>query len=61
MDTNENKASKLNIAVIGAGVAGLASAKQSLDHGYNVVVFEQEEELGGIWVRFAVFLKSYKF
>lgn len=50
MEVNENEACrKLNIAVIGAGVAGLASAKQSLARGYNVKVFEQECELGGIW------------
>lgn len=50
MDVNNNeKSHKLNIAVIGAGVAGLVSAKQSLGHGYNVTVFEQECELGGIW------------
>lgn len=39
----------LNIAVIGAGAAGLTSVQQSLARGYNVTVFEQENELGGIW------------
>lgn len=40
----------LNVAVIGAGTAGLASAKYSLAHGYNVTIFEQTEKIGGAWV-----------
>lgn len=39
----------LNVAVIGAGTSGLCSAKYSLQHGYNVTIYEQSEELGGIW------------
>lgn len=39
----------LNVAVIGAGHAGLCSAKHALDYGYNVTVYEQTEQIGGIW------------
>ncbi|XP_031630089.1 senecionine N-oxygenase-like [Contarinia nasturtii] len=39
----------LNIAVIGAGPSGLASAKNSLEQGHNVVVYEKGEALGGTW------------
>lgn len=37
------------VAIIGAGSSGLVSAKYSLDHGFDVTVFEQNEQLGGIW------------
>lgn len=40
----------LNIAIIGAGPSGLVSAKQSIASGHNVTVFEQSEEIGGVWV-----------
>ncbi|XP_031617452.1 senecionine N-oxygenase-like [Contarinia nasturtii] len=39
----------LNIAVIGAGAAGLTSAKNALEQGHNVVIYEKTEALGGIW------------
>lgn len=37
------------VAIIGAGTAGLASAKYSLAQGYDVTIYEQNEQLGGIW------------
>lgn len=40
---------KLNIAVIGAGITGLCSAKNSIEQGHNVTLFEQSEEIGGNW------------
>lgn len=39
----------LNVAVIGAGISGLAVAKNALAKGYSVTTFEQSEDLGGIW------------
>lgn len=39
-----------NIAIIGAGPGGLFSAKHSLAHGHNVTVYEQSDEIGGVWV-----------
>lgn len=47
-ETKNNKPN-LNVAVIGAGISGLVSAKHSLDYGYNVTVYEQTEQIGGIW------------
>lgn len=38
-----------SVAVIGAGSSGLVSAKYSLAQGYDVTVYEQNEQLGGIW------------
>lgn len=39
----------LNVAVIGGGTSGLVSAKYALAQGYNVTVYEQSEQFGGIW------------
>lgn len=38
-----------NVAIIGAGTSGLVSAKYSLAQGYDVTIFEQNPQLGGIW------------
>lgn len=40
----------LDIAVIGAGAAGIVSAKNAHKDGHNVTVYEQTGEIGGIWV-----------
>ncbi len=37
------------IAVIGAGVAGLVSAKVLKEDGFDVTVFEKESTIGGVW------------
>lgn len=37
------------VAIIGAGTSGLVSAKYSLAQGYDVTIYEQNEQLGGIW------------
>lgn len=47
---NDEKKSILNIAVIGAGPSGLVSARHSIADGHEVTVYEQQEELGGVWV-----------
>lgn len=36
-------------AVIGAGAAGLVTARELLREGHDVQVFEQNSSLGGIW------------
>lgn len=48
-DTNCNEMPILNIAIVGAGAAGLVSAKHAIALGNNVTVFEQEAQLGGTW------------
>lgn len=40
----------LNVAVIGAGVAGLAAGRELKRNGHRVVVYEKSDRLGGIWV-----------
>jgi cation diffusion facilitator CzcD-associated flavoprotein CzcO len=37
------------ICVIGAGISGLVTAKNFLEEGYDVTVFEQKSGLGGVW------------
>jgi cation diffusion facilitator CzcD-associated flavoprotein CzcO len=37
------------IAVIGAGLSGLVAAKTCKEYGFDVVVYEKEKELGGVW------------
>lgn len=40
----------LKVAVIGAGPAGLVSAREALRHGCTVTVFEAGNAVGGVWV-----------
>ncbi|KAH7968061.1 hypothetical protein HPB52_005546 [Rhipicephalus sanguineus] len=42
--------SKKGVRVVGAGTCGLACARQMLDCGFNVVLYERSAELGGLWV-----------
>lgn len=39
----------MKIAIIGAGVAGLVTAKTLIEYGHRVVIFEKESHLGGVW------------
>jgi len=40
----------LQVAVVGAGAAGLVCARELVRKGHSVTVFEQSRELGGVWV-----------
>ncbi len=39
----------LKIGIIGAGIGGLVTAKTLREHGFEVVIFEKETEVGGVW------------
>jgi cation diffusion facilitator CzcD-associated flavoprotein CzcO len=39
-----------HVCVIGAGPSGLTSAKNCLEAGLEVTVFEKNDKVGGIWV-----------
>jgi heterodisulfide reductase subunit A-like polyferredoxin len=39
------------IAIIGAGITGVSTAAHFLAHGFEVIIFEQSENIGGIWSR----------
>lgn len=38
-----------SVAIVGAGIAGLCTAKLMIALGYDVRVFEKEPEVGGVW------------
>src|SRR5919202_6201684 len=40
---------EMRVAVIGAGVSGIAAAKCLMEEGLDPVVFEQSAAIGGIW------------
>lgn len=40
----------LNVAVIGAGVAGLLAGRELQRAGHRVTIFEKQNQLGGTWV-----------
>ena len=37
------------VCIIGAGIAGLVTAKVLQEDGFDVVVFEKQPEIGGVW------------
>lgn len=39
-----------NVAIIGAGAAGLVAAQQMRDHGMSPTIFEQSNRIGGVWL-----------
>ena len=49
MNVSQSQSVDRNVAVIGAGVSGLVSAKSLLEEGLVPTVFEQTEEIAGIW------------
>ncbi|KAN0066401.1 hypothetical protein ACQY0O_000495 [Thecaphora frezii] len=40
-----------HVAVIGAGITGISTASHLIGHGFEVTLFEQSSEVGGIWSR----------
>lgn len=41
----------MRVCVVGAGPCGLTTVKQLLDEGHEVVCYDQNADLGGIWLR----------
>ena len=37
------------VAIVGAGLAGIAAARVFIDDGFDVTVYEKEPDLGGVW------------
>ncbi|HEX2077051.1 MAG TPA: NAD(P)-binding domain-containing protein [Longimicrobium sp.] len=40
-----------HVGIIGAGISGLVTAKTLLEEGFDVTLFETEDEVGGVWAR----------
>jgi cation diffusion facilitator CzcD-associated flavoprotein CzcO len=38
-----------HICVIGAGISGLVAAKTFTEAGFEVIVFEKQKGIGGVW------------
>lgn len=49
IDVSANKSAKKRVAIIGAGPAGLVSAKTALENGLIPVVFDRKSRPGGLW------------
>ena len=41
--------SRYDVAVIGAGISGITTAKCLLDDGFNIIVYEKTSHMGGLW------------
>ena len=41
----------MKVCVVGAGPCGLTTIKQLLDEGHDVVCFDKNPDVGGIWLR----------
>ncbi|XP_075545128.1 flavin-containing monooxygenase 5-like [Dermacentor variabilis] len=41
--------SKKKVCVVGAGSSGLTCARQMLDYGFDVVLYERSAHIGGLW------------
>ena len=41
----------MRVAIIGAGVAGLATAKVLQQAGHEVIVYDKAPDVGGVWSR----------
>jgi thioredoxin reductase len=50
MTVANGAATPLEVAVIGAGAAGLVTAREMLREGHRVTILEQNREPGGVWV-----------
>lgn len=46
----DNQYLTMRVAIIGAGVAGLTSARRCLENGFEPVVYERSKEEGGTWI-----------
>ncbi|RNA19017.1 Flavin-containing monooxygenase-family [Brachionus plicatilis] len=49
IDVTANKSAKKRVAIIGAGPAGLVSAKTALENGLVPVIFDRKSKPGGLW------------
>ncbi|MFD9663536.1 flavin-containing monooxygenase [Rhodococcus sp. NPDC059968] len=46
---NRDAATRVHLAIIGAGMTGLAAAVSAADRGFDYTIFESGSEVGGVW------------
>lgn len=56
LKTKKNRASKYDVAVFGAGIAGMKAALSAAEFGHRVVLLEKDNSPGGSMRRFGLFL-----
>ena len=44
-----HQSNRFDIAIVGAGFAGMYALKQALDSGRSAIVFERGDDVGGTW------------
>ena len=44
-----NNSPEYDVAVIGAGISGIVTAKCLLDDKFNIIVYEKTDHVGGLW------------
>ena len=44
-----NHSPEYDVAVIGAGISGIVTAKCLLDDKFNIIVYEMSDHVGGLW------------
>ena len=49
MEVRHNMATKIKVGIVGAGIAGLVTAKVLKSDGFDVTVIEKASEIGGTW------------
>lgn len=40
----------MNVGIIGAGISGIAAAKEFIKKNYNIKIFEKNSDIGGVWL-----------
>src|SRR5246500_5333166 len=48
-ESTDRRVSRRRVAIIGSGPGGLVAARYLKDHGFEPVVFEQDDDIGGQW------------
>ena len=62
IEGGERTGARKKVAVIGCGVAGLTTIKTLLEDGHDVIAYERQPDIGGLWnyeVSICIFYKIH--